>query len=327
MSSPFWSVPRRHGGRTAVARARSRSPGREGFTLVELLVVIAIIAVLLGLLLPAVQKVREAAARIQCGNNLKQLGLATHHCHDQFNHLPPGIGWFPGAGPPGGFGTTLFHLLPFLEQDNLYRSAGSGGIYSATNNGVYAAPLKTFLCPSDPSVGPGGVVQDDQTPQNPWGAGCYAGNVQVFARVDANGNLIDGQGAARIPASFPDGTSNTILYAEKYARCSNAFLDGGSYWAYANTDPTVPGFGPKHPGFEISFWGPNAIGPGSKFQVQPNPYRGSCDPTRASTAHPGGILVGLADGSVRPLSPALSGTTWWYACTPAGGEVLPDDWN
>ena len=94
---------------------------RSGFTLIELLVVIAIIAILIGLLVPAVQKVRESANRTQCTNNLKQLGLAAHNYHDTLKHLPPAIGYYPPAA--GAFGTYLFHLLPYVEQDDLYRSA------------------------------------------------------------------------------------------------------------------------------------------------------------------------------------------------------------
>src|SRR5260221_5538873 len=99
-----------------------RTTPRRGFTLIELLVVIAIIAVLIGLLLPAVQKVREAAARIKCNNNLKQMGLAAHHYHDANGHFPPGIGYTPLASN-GVFCTYHFHLLPYVEQGNLFDSS------------------------------------------------------------------------------------------------------------------------------------------------------------------------------------------------------------
>ena len=149
--------------------ARRRPTPRPGFTLIELLVVIAIIAILIGLLLPAVQKVREAAARTRCANHLKQLGLAAQGYHDTNQHLPPGVGYYPPAGAE--FGTYFFHLLPYVERAALHRDAlgsvpfpppdGPRVVRYPGNNGVYARPVPVYLCPSDPSVGPGGTVQVD----------------------------------------------------------------------------------------------------------------------------------------------------------------------
>src|SRR5262245_25665175 len=138
----------------------SRSSERRGFTLIELLVVIAIIAILIGLLLPAVQSVRESASRAKCGNNLKQIALAAHHYHGIHGHLPPGIGYTPLANN-GVWGGGLFHLLPYLEQEPLYKNAlgpvalssGTVTIYWPGNNNVYRQPISIFLCPSNPSVG------------------------------------------------------------------------------------------------------------------------------------------------------------------------------
>jgi prepilin-type N-terminal cleavage/methylation domain-containing protein len=318
-------------------RRLSKTTGRRGFTLIELLVVLAIIAVLIGLLLPAVQKAREAANRVKCKNNLRQLGLAAHQYHDDHHHLPPGIGYTP-LDPGGVWGHHFFHLLPYIEQGNLYRDAlgpvalptGTVSIYWPGNNNVYGRPVKILLCPSDPSVGPGGVVT---VMGSSWGASSYAVNSQVSALIPH-----DPQGR-RCMLAITDGTSNTILYAEKYARCTTPSLprtagEGGSLWGYCASGvfdlppPMEPPYKPYHASFAISgyFGNPDATGPGSKFQVQPSPFLGNCDPTRASTAHASGMSVGLADGSVRTLAPSMSGTTWWAAVTPADGEVLGSDW-
>jgi prepilin-type N-terminal cleavage/methylation domain-containing protein len=317
---------------------------RRAFTLIELLVVIAIIAILIGLLLPAVQKVREAANRMKCANNLKQMGLAAHNYHDANGHLPPGIGYYPTA-TNGAFGTGAFHLLPYVEQEDLFRASwgpvpfpppvGSTAVYYPGNNGVYSKPVKVFLCPSDPSVESGVVSIEGYS----FGSLCYAGNALLGIRKD--GSLIEAPQGTTNLAAVTDGTSTTILNAEKYARCANpdlpAFSDGGTAWAYCTSfafpwlrEPMVLPGKAFQPGFAIpalaTRGAPNAIGPGSIFQVRPTPFLGKCDPTRASTGHPGGIQVGLVDGSVRTLSPSMSGTTWWWAVTPDEGEVLGSDW-
>jgi prepilin-type N-terminal cleavage/methylation domain-containing protein len=323
---------------------------QRGFTIVELLVVIAIISVLIALLLPAVQAAREAARRTQCMNNLKQLGLAALQFHDQHRHLPPGIGYYPTPSS-GVFGTSFFHLLPYLEEGNLFdRSLGSVPfplpvgplvVHYPGNSNVYSEAVSVFICPSDPSVDLGGVVTVDGVT---WGASCYASNALASAVYDltASPPTSDPQGKVRIPADFADGTSHTILHAEKYARCTNtdmapSFRDGGNAWAFGTSavfpwQPPPMSFPGKAllPGFAIpvlaSHGAPNVIGPGSIFQIQPEPFIGNCDPTRASTAHASGIQVGLADGSARTLAAGMSGDTWWAAVTPSGDEMQGSDW-
>src|SRR5262245_24954135 len=220
-------------------------PGtRRGFTLIELLVVIAIIGVLIALLLPAVQKVRDAANRTQSLSNLKQMNLACLGCNDVQGKLPPGVGWFPGTVPvtstPSGRGTVFYFLLPYLEQDNIYQHTGN----LSSNAGPTVVPL--FLAPNDPTrptpgilntQPSGGVANNDV----PLGAISYAANCLVFGGdkvtpmttylnmdnpdpgVDDHANV----SVASLPRTFPDGTSHTILFMEKYAVCSS----GRHTWA------------------------------------------------------------------------------------------------
>jgi len=285
----------------------------RGFTLIELLVVIAIIAILIGLLLPAVQKVREAAARTQCTNNLKQLSLATVNCADTNNtKLPPSIGLYPGSAPADGNGDggTFLHLLPYIEQDNLYKSCyvpagpssdGRNGLqatYSQWTPTIGGARVKAYICPSDP------------TNTDSLGArASYGDNGQLF-RQNYQGWA---GGLQRYPASIVDGTSNTIFYTEKLARCStgnypdNYWPDWGSVLSSSDEgDPT----------------GPTAPTP----QIRPAGNPAQCDGGVASSPHTAGIVVGLADGSVRFVNGGISAPTWWAALTPAGGETLGSDW-
>lgn len=297
---------------------------RLGFTLIELLVVIAIIGVLIGLLLPAVQKVREAANRIRCTNNLKQIGIAMHGLHDSKGVLPP---MTAGAAPPYGdlwwspitvqgpyynLNYTVFaFLLPYLEQENVYRQMNSSG-YAG---GQYYQVIKTYICPSDPSIA-NGMCQTTYGSAHLWGAGCYGANYYAFGQYDS--------GASRIPASFPDGVSNTVVFTEMYGTCGtsgNIAFMYGSLWADSNSI--------WRPAFCTNNSSKIPVGSGYppclKFQVQPN-WMTQCDSARPQSGHSRGINVCMGDGSVRHVSGDVSDATWGYVCDPRDGNIGGSDW-
>jgi prepilin-type N-terminal cleavage/methylation domain-containing protein len=330
--------------------AHLRHPGRTALTLIELLVVIAIIAVLLGLLLAGVQKAREAATRMQSSNNLRQIGLGIHVCQEQHGALPPGFGVFPGgpqdatsSGGVTGLGPVFFHLLPFIEQDNLYRSTAEPGIgppgtpgtyytpYGPDYPGIATTPLKLYQNPSDPSMSGSGTVTGSRTGAEGWGACGYAFNAQVFCRVDPAGNFEDWWASPRIPQTFADGTSNTILFTEKFAVCGDPAgpFGGASAWAEGpEAEEAMPVFSvSRFPTVEAPPGTIPPTGPKTTFQVRPIPSASDrCQYWVPQTARTSGILVVLADGSVRNVSTGLGPGVWWAACTPAGGEILGDGW-
>jgi prepilin-type N-terminal cleavage/methylation domain-containing protein/prepilin-type processing-associated H-X9-DG protein len=280
----------------------------RGFTLIELLVVIAIIAILIGLLVPAVQKVREAAARTECSNNLKNMALACVNCADTFNkNLPPAIGIYPSKTPSAnnGNGGHFFHLLAFIEQGTLYKGSlgvddrnGNLPTYTLWSSVIDQSRVKTYQCPSDPT-GTGG------------GRTSYAYNGQLFHETYWAHQY------ARFPASLPDGTSNTILYTEHMRFTNNNFRYADGYWpdwhgiiySVDLGDPTGPTAGPTMQ------TGPILTGDRAM----------NIDPRFAGSPHESGGNCAMGDGSVRFVTGGVSGASWWAAITPGGRDVIGND--
>jgi prepilin-type N-terminal cleavage/methylation domain-containing protein/prepilin-type processing-associated H-X9-DG protein len=297
----------------------------RGFTLIELLVVIAIIAILIGLLLPAVQKVREAAARAKCQNNLKQISLATVNCADtNSGMMPPGLGLYTSRTPtPGnGNGGVLFHILPYIEQGNAYKASlvtGNGTTGGDDRNGhwdtysLWSAqnvPVKTYICPSD-------FTQDEGWAKSNTS---YGYNGQIFG-LNFSGGW--GMGTKRYPSFLSDGTSNTLFYTEKMVIWRG---DGGAWVPDQDGSLTFgenfwPDWGPTLASPED---GRQLTGVAAIFKVCRREEDASGQ--RANSPHTAGINVAMGDGSVRFVSQGVSPTTWWAAFTPNAGDILGSDW-
>jgi type II secretory pathway pseudopilin PulG len=286
-------------------------------------VVIAIIAILIGLLLPAVQKVREAAARMTCSNNLKQIGVGLHNYHSTFEKFPPmsrcGATNPADCRDPFEKGNLWIYLLPYIEQDNIYKLSpappGPSPRAPSIDNAATAATslasktIKTYLCPSDNSN------QPTPTWTNGWVVANYVANHDAFHNPNDGGwmgNWHDPSLSyqARMTATYSDGTSNTIGVTESYGRCGST----GTLWAHETVTPD----------WHAMFNDWSARGTASKFQVQPT--QAQCNNRLPQSPHSSGINVMLMDGSVRFVSQGISPATWAFALTPSGGETLGQDW-
>jgi prepilin-type N-terminal cleavage/methylation domain-containing protein/prepilin-type processing-associated H-X9-DG protein len=325
---------------------------RHAFTLIELLVVIAIIAILIGLLLPAVQKVREAAARIKCANNLKQIGLAVHNYELSNSHFPPN-GVYPVGATAADTYSALARLLPYVEQANLYMLVDLNAAAN-TQTAVTSQRIPIYLCPSeinDRAKPPTGSQTITRYPLN------YAANVGTWLVWDPTTGR-GGDGAIALTSNpnggtrhggFTDGLSNTVGFAE--VKAYGAYFLGGSPTA---TPPGTPaaqlalGGSLKTESTHTGWTEGQTFHNGVTFVFPPNtrvPYTNPADgslldvdyvssrdgssATNISYAamtsrsyHTNGANALMMDGSVRFVSSSVSQAAWWAAGTRSGGETL-----
>jgi prepilin-type N-terminal cleavage/methylation domain-containing protein len=308
--------------------------GRRAFTLIELLVVIAIIAILIGLLLPAVQKIREAANRMKCSNNLKQMVLASHNYNDTVLQLPP-LSSSTAAPSTGNYqGGMLVTLLPYIEQDNLFKVAttiapaplNTWDPLVATGVAVRQSPVKTYQCPSDFTLSNG--FASGQVGQ--WAGTSYSANFQVFGTFRVGGPA---DASSYTVATIPDGSSNTIFFAEQYSASTQSgtgtAVNAGNLWAYPGIDNTTYGLSAPTPGWAYTptFSNTRTFGAGVwTVMPQKKPTMVLADKRTVQSGHTATIQCGMGDGAVRGISTSISQLTWQNAMRADDGQVLGSDW-
>jgi type II secretory pathway pseudopilin PulG len=284
------------------------SARRRGVTLIELMVLSVLLSFLFALLLLATVRTREAAQRAQSQNNLKQIALAMWNCNDAYRRLPPGVGYFPwngkGARPasfPAPHGTLFHFLLPFVEQGQVYQNTAD---YSWTSEAV----ILVYVSPQDPTLPEGNRVETFGLRR---GGVSYGLNWLVFGNTDG--------GSARLPAAILDGTSNTIVFAERFAVCQGY----GHIWGEDGQ-----GCGATGNAYSPCVYTPYIKDGAPNYLRRPDfgATRENCDALNYQAFSPAGILIALADGSTRIVAPRISAQTWVSALTPNGGEVLGADW-